>query len=466
MFFVDTISVFERISATFYIKTTAMFNGIEKIYWSDIQAQVRQVEPEFASKVDLIAPGKDHPLYILSFPYGSLIGDDVSQFIPCGDTEFYRLSSPEAPEDIQKNLGYGKDSAPLGMVLEKSIEFFVDLPKKQLTLPVRIIRPGEFSNFTRILSLQSNTLPYAPNGLLKASSGARTVFSLPYLSCNASFSRLEREIGTLTKFPASQYDHCQLFSEIVNSNNPLNNWQMKMLYFSESWINSLLHDKNWVDIKSYLFQLAWQSTEYKRNQYYFDISFSLMREKGNCRANPYLNDTARHILDIIIGAFPGLCPTIDETLLPLKTIQHVLSYSYGLKKYLPTIIAPQNYKFDDGFPVYYSLNYPTTRSFAPKTKNTNSTIDNLDELKKILERFVSQIIKEGTMWRGTILEDRLKRTKIHYIHNSIRQGLSITSPLETVSQDKRFMFTSPNCVKENTEPSIDANFFRGCVRVC
>ena len=441
-----------------------MSNGIEKIYWSDIRSQIHLVEPEFAYKVDLIAPGKEHPLYILNFPYGTLIGDDFSQFIPCGNREFYRLSSPDAPEDIQKNLGYGRDSAQLGMVLENSIEFFVDLPEKQLTIPVRIVNAGEFYNFSRILSLKSNILPYAPNGLLKVSSGARTVFSLPYLTCNASFSRLEREIGALTKPPASQYEHCQLFSEIVNSRNISSDWSMKMLYFSENWINSILHDKDWIDIKSYLFQLAWQSSEYKRNQYYFDISFSLMREKGNCRANPYLNDTARHILDIIIGAFPGLCPTIDETLLPLKTIQHVLSYSYGLKKYLPTVIAPQNFKFDDGLPVYYSLNYPTTRSFAPKTKNTNSTIDNLDELKKIIERFVSQIIKEGTMWRGTILEERLKNIKINYIHNSVRQGLSITPPLEIVNQDKRFMFTYPNCVKENSEPSIDANFFRGCVR--
>ena len=97
-----------------------MSNGIKKIYWSDIRSQIHLVEPEFANKVDLIAPGKEHPLYILNFPYGTLIGDDFSQFIPCGNREFYRLSSPDAPEDIQKNLFGTEDRKILCPFLRKS----------------------------------------------------------------------------------------------------------------------------------------------------------------------------------------------------------------------------------------------------------------------------------------------------------------------------------------------------------
>ncbi|VEG91776.1 hypothetical protein [Legionella spiritensis] len=437
---------------------------ILKLSWPEIRDALHEIEPGFTAIVDELNPEPDCCLYVLSFPYGEMIGDDISQFIPYENGGgFYRLTSEDAPADIIKNLGYGKDSAPLGMVLNKAIEFFVDLPNKELTLPIRVARPGEFYNFSRILSSNSNKKPFAPNGLLKATAGARTVFSLPYLTCNNSFNRLESTIGTLNKYPSSQYDHFDLFKLMTRNQTATSKWRMRLIYFSQKWIDNILNNDKWFKLRSYIYQLAWKASDYKRNQYYYDISYSIMKETSNTGANPYINDTARHLLDIAIGAFPGLAPLINDDLLPLKTIQHVLTYSYGLKKYLPTIIGPEYFDYLAEKPVYYSLQYPITRSFSPKTKNSVSMLQHLDDLKKSMDRFLHLIRNKDSMWYGTILQEAVNNTKFDYIHVNANKNLTPLSPDDVIQNDHRFRVVAEHCVKNNVFPAIDANFFRGCV---
>lgn len=134
----------------------AINQSIAKLAWTDLRDRLYEVEPEFTDIVDELRPGNDLPLFVINFPYGEMIGDDISQFLPDENGEkIYRLNLQEAPADIIKHLGYGMDSAPLGMVLSKSIEFFVDLPHKELTIPIRVAKAGEFYNFSRILSIPS-----------------------------------------------------------------------------------------------------------------------------------------------------------------------------------------------------------------------------------------------------------------------------------------------------------------------
>jgi hypothetical protein len=438
--------------------------GITKVFWLEIRDKINLVEPTLTELIDSLSPGEDYPLYILNFPYGEFIGDDISQFIPSQNEDiFIRLNSDEVPQEVKTDLGYGKDSAPLGMVLSKSIEFFVDLPQKALTLPIRIAKAGEFYNFSRILSISNKKKPYAPNGLLKATAGARSIFSLPYLTCTSSFSRLEREIGGLSRFPENQYDHFQLFKDIVSCHQSSKPWRMQLLYFSKNWVNSILNDEKWSKLRAYLFQLAWNNTDYKRNQFYYDISFSLMQEKENCRSNPYLNDTARHILDIAIGAFPGLSPVLDDSLLPLKLIQHSLSFNYGLKKHLPTLIAPSYFDYNLEEPIYYSLQYPIARSFSPQSKSKYSMLNQLNDLKRILEKFINNILKKDTMWSGTILHDAVNNLDFSFIHNHKNKVMIPLLPAEAIKKDDRFLLMDQSCVKYNNEVSLDANFFRGCV---
>ncbi|HBD7411736.1 TPA: hypothetical protein KKX58_003090, partial [Legionella pneumophila] len=227
--------------------------------------------------------------------------------------------------------------------------------------------------------------------------------------------------------------------------------------------NSILNDKKWADVKSFMFQKAWDDTNYIRNQYFFDVSFSIMKEQENAKQNHYIYDTARHIFDIAVGAFPGLAPTITSDMVPLEAIQKYLTNSYGLKKYIPTIITPNYFSLDDPHPVYYSMHYPTLRLFSPKTTtNKKSVLSDIQDLSRALNKFSKRIRDENSIWNGTILQDAAENLHFKFVHTSPRNGVVITDPKEIVEKDHRFLNIWNNNI-ENLIPSLDGNFFRGCV---
>src|SRR5579872_4877608 len=118
----------------------------------------------------------------------------LSPFIPKAEGGEYRISDLEAPKDVMKYLGYGKDSLPFGMVLEKELEYFIDLKHEGITIPWAIYSPGTFFPFSRILSKKHNRI-YAPNGVLSTTSGTRSVFMLPNIGCATNHSNLQRDFN-------------------------------------------------------------------------------------------------------------------------------------------------------------------------------------------------------------------------------------------------------------------------------
>jgi len=269
-------------------------------------------------------------------------------------------------------------------------------------------------------------------------------------------------MGELTKIPESQYEHFQLFTDIVNRDSNSKNWNLRMLYFSEKWIDHILRDNSWSDVKSYMFQKAWADTAYSRNQYFFDVSFSIMKDQENAKQNHYIYDTARHIFDIAVGAFPGLAPTIDNELIPLDIIQKAITYSYGLKKYIPTIIAPSYLSLDSRQLVYYSMHYPTLRMYTPKTiTNKKSVLSDIQHLSRALNKFSKRILSSDSIWKGTILHEITEKLHFKFIHTTKRTGITITDPMDIITIDHRFKQSS---IKDaGLSPALDGNFFRGCV---
>ncbi|NEU34928.1 hypothetical protein GN156_30175, partial [bacterium LRH843] len=88
--------------------------------------------------------------------------------------------------------------------------------------------------------------------------------------------------------------------------------------------------------------------------------FSVIQNSRNLKPNPYLLDTAKHLFAIALGEVPGYAPQLDDEQLPLRVLQQAYVESYGMKKYVPTILAPVNFSLETkSFPaVYYSLSYP------------------------------------------------------------------------------------------------------------
>ena len=101
----------------------------------------------------------------------------------------------------------------------------------------------------------------------------------------------------------------------------------------------------------------------------------------------------RHLLYIAAGVFPGFSPISHDELLPTSLLQKAYLEEYNLKKYYPTVMAPQYFDMNalEQSPVYYSLQFPTTFDFSANPSLKNSTIFELSELKYLMEKYLKEI---------------------------------------------------------------------------
>jgi hypothetical protein len=435
--------------------------GLVKCYWQDVREKVAKVQPVFAQIVDELGVDKKFPLYLAYYPYGALKGDTLSTFIPKVDGGYYRLTDPNAPKDIIKNLGYGMSSAPLAMLLEKNMELFIDLKDEGVTIPAVIYKPGDMFPFARILSRNSERV-YAPNGVLTLTSGIRSTFMLPNIGCSTHHLNLQRDFNIKNHAPKTLYEHWDVFKELVNSQVIGSTWRSCLMYFSRQWLAKLDADPAWHKMKLFLHELAWTHYEYERNHLYYDVAFSVMQKKRNLKPNPYLVDTARHLFAVALGAAPGYAPATDDRALPLDVIKRVYVDSYGLKKYYVSLMHPLHYSFEsDKYPVYYSLQHPSTRVFSPKSRKISSTLAELRELDHITRIFTSELSNPENMCSDTIIGSVSHDIEFNYFHNKVDRHGIVKHSSKIADMDDRF---SLNDLESNLAVfSSDAPFVRGCV---
>jgi hypothetical protein len=437
--------------------------GLVKTTWDKVRDRVAKVEPMFAKLVDEIGPDKSFPVFLAYYPYGELLGDGNTPFIPKIDKGHYRLSDPSAPQEVIKHLGYGKNHSPLGMVLEKSFEFFIDLPTENITIPCGIYSPGSIFSYSRNLSKNSSRV-YAPNGILSGTAGARSAFLLPNIGCIKNFKNLKRGFNLKSPAPKNLYEHGKIFKEIYHNEIISRNWCACAIFFPEKWVDNINNDKSWISLKSYIYELAWQSFEYERNHIYYEMAFSIIQKQRNLKPNPYLVDTARHIFAIALGVVPGYIPSCDDSLLPIELLYNAFTQVYGLK-YLPTLMQPAHFNYEqDKLPIYYSLQNPSTLVFSPKSRKVLNTLYELNELEHIMKAFTAELSNVNTLCSDTALHDAAKNLVFKYFHNEKDKHNIVKSSKELPLYDERL--TASNGVnKSNAAFCSDARFLRGCVSI-
>jgi len=439
--------------------------GLVKTQWSEIRDRVAKIEPVFAKIVDELSPDEGYPIFLAYYPYGTLTGDTESPFIPKYDGGVYRLSDPNAPQDVIKHLGYGKDSLPFGMVLEKEFEYFIDLKDEGITLPWAIYSPGTFFPFGRMLSKMNNRV-YAPNGVLSTTSGARSVFMIPNIGCLTNHINLQRDFNIQSSPPKSLYEHWHVFKEIINSNVINCDWRSCLIFFAEKWVNKLHIDISWLPLKLYLHELAWHYSEYRRNNFYYDIAFSVIQKKRNLKPNPYLVDTARHLFTTALGSSPGFIPACNDEAIPIDILQKIFIESYGMKKYFPTILKPTNFNFEeDKLPIYYSLQNPATHVFSPKSRGASSTLFEMRELEHVTRIFLEELAKPNSMCSDTIIGKIARNIEFKYFHNKTDRHHVVLPSSEIANLDNRFIDINSKYKIPGTNFASDGPFVRGCISI-
>jgi len=427
--------------------------------WDDIKVSVSQFNPEFFEIVETIQPRHDCPLYEVKFPYGNLIGDHISQFLPLKNGKYIRLNDPNVPGFVLADLGYGKNNSPVGMVFDKKMEIYVDLPEKKMVFPFLVNSPGDFFSLNHVLDIGQD-INYAPNGLLYCMSGARSCFLLPSINCHNKFSKLCRNLQIQARKPTSVYDHSYLFQQILASPITKSSWVSTIIYFSESWINNIKKNPKWYNLKQFFYKTYAARGLFPINATHYNTSYSLLLEKKNVKPNPYIFDTFKHIIQIMCGYSPGLTPLADEELLPLNAIQNAFREHYDLSSIHPTIIGPSHFNpfLDKPDPIYYSLQIPTTNSFSPKSKKASTMVE-LKELYDLSKMLLKELSSEMGFCANTVIQYVAKNISPSFHHNSKDIDSIILSTNNIIQSDNRFEQLDSQAFAEN------GKFFRGCVKI-
>ena len=433
-------------------------NGLVKITWVYIRDRIKKLDQKLVTIIDELNPDATFPLFLAYYNYGDIISDTISPYIPLKNASLTRLSDSNVDKVISKHLGYGQNSLPMSMVLEKEIEYFIDLPNEGLTIPWLVYKPGRIFPYSTIFGFE-NEIPYTPNGILSVTSGARSVFMLPNIGCATQHINLQREYNIKQRAPKNLTDHWHIFKKITQKNN--NAWKSCILYFSEKWVKKLQEDNAWSVLKNYLLEKAWTNYEFERNRIYYDIAFSVMLKKRNLKPNPFLTDTAKHLFTITLGANLGFTPASTEDALPISILQTAYQNIYGLKKYFPTLMQPKNFNImSDTIPVYYSLQHPTLLSFSPKSRKISSALHELRELEHLIKIFIEELSNENSLCSTTILSQMAKIVKFNYFHNEHDSHQIIKHSAEIINFDDQFK------ASHHTHPvSLDAKFLRGCIAI-
>ena len=438
--------------------------GLVKTSWEQVRERVAKVAPAFANIVDQISPNRKFPIYLAYRPWGDLEGDTKSLLLPNFKGDSYYLSDPDAPKEIQKDLGYGKDHSPFGMVLEKNLELFIDLKGKGITIPYLFYPPGSFFPYARVLNRQQPRI-YQPNGILSAVCGARSVFMLPNIGITTKHTNLQSDFNVKSPPAKRLYDHAQIFKEIVQSPAVDCSWRSCVMYFSKPWVQKLYEDPVWQPLKLFLYEQAWNMFEYERNRIFYELAFSIIQKQRNLQPNPYLADTARHLFAIALGVVPGYSPALNDDAVPVKILQEVFVESYGLKQ-LPTIMQPTHLHFEEERqPVYYSLQYPSTLVFSPQARRVPSVLNEMRELAHIMERVTDEFSKENQICSDTVIRTIAQEVGFNYYHNESDSHNVITHSETLAKQAPRFTNIHPDYKHPEAEFASDATFLRGCVRI-
>ena len=403
-------------------------SSIEKVTWDSARKRVAAVHPTLAKAIDALSPGKDMPLYRMTYPYGaSLLDQGV-----------WSVSAQAVASELQYAVG----GMPMALVLTGAAELFLSLPDR--VSPWCLLKPGELFP------------PVVPVKALQMTAGARSLFFVPHISDAYHHKNLLRDFSLRMPAPKELLQQWHLFKALVAHPANACDWQLSLLCFPDAWVKRIHHDPAWQSVQQLLFMQTWQKSLYQREQVFYHLALSCVQATQHGKPNPYLIDTFKHLLAITAGAVPGFSVAMDDSCAPVNLLQQIYVRSYGLRKYAPTMMQPSVFSMQQEMPVYYSLQVPTTVEFSPKSRKASNTLNDLRELQQLTQAFMADIQQQNSILYETSMAASLQQVRFDFFHSKPdpHDQVQLTDTLPQYDPD----LFSAEFAKVGT-------FMRGCIRI-
>ncbi|HVV69637.1 MAG TPA: hypothetical protein VG895_00550 [Patescibacteria group bacterium] len=430
---------------------------IQELLWKDVRKDVAQKNSILAKIIDELNPSSEYTLFKARYHFGSEILKNGHLYIPDNKGSLIHLNDSSTPANIRNKINYNLGSNPVFILLNRLAEFFIVMENHTIPL-YGLIEPGKMFGTWRVLNLMGS---HNPIFIWNMTAGSRSIFMLPKISETMRFGKLTRAFGLKAEKPNSLLDHWEIFREIANHPDFGETWTTEILFFSKKWFDRL-DDKKWSDFALYLYRNAWLGSEFFRNKYLWDLVFSLILNERNIKPNPYISDTVKHLMAIGTGAFPGFASALNDEAAPIHRLQECIESIYQLEEYAPIIMHPHFLKKEISRPIYYSLQYPTTTEFSPKSRKGSTKIFDLYQIKSLLAKYLVDIHLDELNLGDTPIFDLVEKIQYDFFHTDPENYKGIRLSKEIPEEDKTFIQT-PEGMNKNFP--INSPFLRGCIRI-
>lgn len=428
-------------------------NVLDKVYWPDIKKDIQSVNPSLYALLSELNPSHSLPFYKARYDFGEHFGIRNHAYLPSHDGSLKKIDSNETENDIYQDLGYGKDSLPLGMILDKHCEWH-HISDEGYFYPELTQGPGAIFNMHIIFDEQRTV----KNNFMSCSSGALSAFLLPNIGCKRKHQKIQKRSQVSAIAPKHYHEHPKLFKTLLHSHHVKTDWQSTILYFSESFVNAVRHDESWIKLKLFFSE----ALRAKQNRNMFDPATLDLFLSSECvnryRPPPFIIDTCKYLFNICMGKGIARIPATDESYLPLKDIQKIYHEQYELS-YTPTVMVPAALSSKTQS-VYYSLQHPMTKINTFKTNISNSTLSELEMLQHVYLAYRNTFLDNQNHCYGSELFEACQQTEVAFFHYKAMPHTHIL-PSNLIQDDSRFRFSY---FGERDFP-YDAKLFRGCIQL-
>ena len=432
--------------------------SFEKISLSNAIKGIERVNPELAKIIKDLSPSDDHTLYVLNSPYGCLHTRNGKLYLPNAQGLMLPLNDYKG---LREDLSYNRGSNPVSLVLKNSFEVFINYEQRTITSGLMVEKGSLFGTWI-VLNKQ---FAHHPTFIWNISAGARSIFMLPKIFDSLGYARLSDKFNVDVDVPKDLMGHYNVFKALANS--PLFNdkWSASLLMFGKKWFEHF-DDRAWIDFNYYLYRTSWKGSEYFRNKPILNLIYSIVKDKKNLKPNPYLADTVENLLAVSMGGAIGFSPAMNELFAPIKRLQEIFVDIYQLRDYAPIIMQPRLFSLhDNNNPIYYSLLFPTTMEFAPKSKNFSSHIGDLKDVKYLLLKYLDVIANNELNLAPTPIYELVNKVKFDFFHHQSandKEGM-LRNVTKIFEEDPAFAEAAK--VTKNKGLPENSKFLKACIRI-
>lgn len=429
--------------------------AIQEYLWEDVEKYFH-TEPELIEIIRKLTPGKEYPVFKVSYPFGAKIFERGIFYLPDAEKRIFPITDSKIPHRIQDHLNY--NTFPLGFLMGSGgVEVYTELED-------RIFSLAYFEHGLNV-GIWEMLAPPTPFTVI---AGARSLHMLPKITEMGGHKRLKQRFSVTSSIPSKPFDQWYLFREIANHKNFEQPWTCEILFFSSKWMKKIKSDSKWRPFYNFILQRAWNHTEYSRSKIYYDFlwnNFTSFLEKNRIKPNSYIVDTLKHLIFVATGAIPAFMPATSNKAAPVDGLLKAYLEGYGLKTYAPTMMQPHHFSINvpNDF-VYYSLQVPTYLESIPKYRSPSSARIDLAELIELMDRFMRELISNKLLiGSGHHIYEILSKIQFDYFHSEEDKDAGIYSSSGMPLDDERLLYMPQGY--ERRKFCERSTFVRGCVRI-